>query len=68
MNTGKRINRKSGLAVLALLALCVATATFAQSSNSNQGQALGLGKLEPALEVINRGRPTRFPISEGAAI
>ena len=52
MNTRKANKGKAGLAVLAILALCVATATFGQSSNANNGRALGQGKLEPALEVL----------------
>src|SRR3990172_5287144 len=53
MNAPKRINWESGLAIVAVLALCIATDAFGQSPNSNHGQALGLGKLEPALEVLN---------------
>jgi hypothetical protein len=53
MGTPKRINWKSGPAVVVVVALCFATITFGQSTNANHGQALGLGKLEPALEVLN---------------
>lgn len=56
MNTLKRINWRSGIAVLAILALFIATVTFGQPTQSNHGQALGLGKLEPALEVLNGAR------------
>ena len=53
METLKQSKWKLGLAVVVILALCVATAAFGQSSRANQGRSSRLSKLEPALEVLN---------------
>jgi hypothetical protein len=49
----KKWRWESGIAVALFLSLCFATVAFGQSSGAKNGQALGLGKLEPALEALD---------------
>jgi serine protease AprX len=54
MSIPKRCCRKSGLAVLAILAVCIGTAILTtESLLSDSGNHYGRGKLDPALDYLN---------------
>ena len=53
MQTLRRSTWKPGLAVLAILVLCVAAVIFDKPADAKNGKSLGLSKLEPTLELLD---------------